>query len=286
MSRRHETFDTPADQLAEGHKEQRSSFRFALGGTALLIVVVSIFGLRGGASPPPQPTTVPEATARSIIPPPTALPPTATPPDAAIAPYVARIKAYEAKGSWSEAVSEAENTLDLPDLSDGNRKIITRYAVADGLKDLYTQPFSPLDKKQQQVMIDRYLALKQRAHDASVEFDTPRQVASRAFPSSQFHLARVALEEALKDGTFNPEIDRDITRMYVSTLYGLGAWYITDNPGTALYNEGLSWLVASDQVAVKYNTGQREADALLAQRGYPNRSERPQPAATPLLAVP
>jgi hypothetical protein len=74
--------------------------------------------------------------------------------------------------------------------------------------------------------------------------------------------------------------------MYVSTLYGLGAWYITDNPGTALYNEGLSWLVASDQVAVKYNTGQSEADALLAQRGYPNRSERPQPAATPLLAVP
>lgn len=286
MSRRHETFDTPADQPAEGHKEQRSSFPFALGGVALLIVVFSVVGLRGSASPSPQPTTLPEATARSIIAPPTALPPTETPTDAAIALYVARIKAYEAKGSWSEAVSEAENTLDLPDLSDGNRKIITRYAVADGLKDLYTQPFSPLDKKQQQAMIDRYLALKQRAHDASVEFDTPRQVASRAFPSSQFHLARVALEEALKDGTFNPEIDRDITRMYVSTLYGLGAWYITDNPGTALYNEGLSWLVASDQVAVKYNTGQSEADALLAQRGYPNRSERPQPAATPLLAVP
>jgi hypothetical protein len=245
-------------------------------------LLVALLSTQRGSEPPLQPTTQPVVAIQPTAPP-TSVPPTATPSDAAIAPYIARIRAHEDNGDWKKAASEAENSLVLPDLSDSNRKILTGYAVSDGLKALYTEPFKPLDTTGQQEMVDRYLVLKQRAHDAGVPIDTPLQVATTTFTSSQFHLARVALEQAFKDGSFKPETNKDATKLYVSTLYGLGEWYTKAEKDSPLYKEGLGWLVASYRIQEKYHLGDGKPEARLSELGFTDKQRWLPAASTPLL---
>jgi hypothetical protein len=242
-----------------------------IGGTTLLI---------RGAIPAVQPTALPVSTvAPSPTPQPTATPaPTAT---LAPSPYLAILAALSGKGDWTGCVTMAEGALST--LSESDRTAITRYAVACGMKELAAEIFDPLDRAGHQRMVDRYLTLRQRANDAGVMIDTPLVVARSAYASSQFALARVALEEAFKDGSWKPTTDRDITKMYISTLFGLGKWYTSDSSKRALYQEGLGYLSASDALQLKYQTGQGDAAQLLAILGYTDRAKYPKGAATPLL---
>ncbi len=284
MSRRQETIVAPVSQTAtqEGAQSKpfsRVTIMLPLGGA--LVAIVLAFVLWPKEQPPTaaQPTQQIAAGVTTA----TAIPATPTPVCPPITPYIAVITAYEQAGRWGEAATSAEGALSVAGLCDVDRKTLTRYAVSGGLKELYTHVFKPRDTAGQQRMVDRYLSLKQRAQDAGIPIDTPLQVAATAFASSQFQLARVAIEEAVTDGSFKPETDRDITKLYVSTLYGIGKWYTTADKSDLLYTEGLGWLVASDKVAVKYQTGQSEAAMLLSQLGYPDKATWPQPATSPLL---
>jgi hypothetical protein len=96
---------------------------------------------------------------------------------------------------------------------------------------------------------------------------------------------RVAIEQALADGDYHPEVDRATTRMYISTLYNVGNWYTQAPAGSALHQQGLTWLAASHQLAVQYQTGQGEAAMLLRQLAGQQESGWPAPAQTPLLKV-
>ncbi len=244
-----------------------------IGGTTMVI---------RGATPAVQPTALPVST---VAPSPT-LQPTATPaPTATLAPspYLAILAALSGKGDWTGCVTMAEGSLSTPALSESDRTAITGYAVTCGMKELTTAVFDPLDRAGHQRMVDRYLTLRQRAKDAGVTIDMPLVVARSAYASSQFALARVALEEALKEGSWKPTTDRDITKMYISTLFGLGKWYTSDSSKTALYQEGLGYLSASDALQLKYQTGQGDAAQLLATLGYTDRAKYPRGAATPLL---
>jgi hypothetical protein len=284
MSRRQETIVAPVTQAATREGAQSKPFSamtiaLSLGGALVAIVLAVALWPKGSPPTAAQPTPQIAAVVKTA----TAIPASPTPVCPPIAPYIAVITAYEQSGRWGEAATSAEGALSVAGLCDIDRKTLTHYAVSSGLKELSTQAFTPRDTAGQQRMVDRYLALKQRAHDAGVSIDTPLQVAATAFASSQFGLARVAIEEAITDGSFKPETDRDITKLYISTLYGLGKWYTTADKSDPLYTEGLRWLVASDKVAVKYQTGQSEAAMLLSQLGYPDKATWPQPATTPLL---
>jgi hypothetical protein len=151
------------------------------------------------------------------------------------------------------------------------------------MKNLYTQPFRPLDRQQHQQMVDTYLSLLARAEGAGVTIDPPLQVAGQAFSSSHFQLAKVAIEQAYMSATFDPATDRDVTRAAVSTLFGIGRYYTTTERGSPLYEDGLAALVASDIIADHYQTGQSEAEALLYELGYTYKDLWPAPLDTPLL---
>jgi hypothetical protein len=231
-------------------------------------------------TPLPQPVAAlaPPTAAAPTIP-----PATPTPNCVAATNYVEIITHQEQANRWEEAVATAETGLADQRLCPSDRKLLTARAVADGLRVLYTKPFDPLDVAAQQQEIDRYLALRQRAFDAQVPFDTPLQVAGQAYQIGQFPLARVAIEQALVDGDYHPEVDRSTTRMYISTLYNMGSWYTQAPTGSALYQQGLAWLVTSHQLAVNYQTGQGEAAMLLRQLVSQQESGWPAPAQTPLL---
>jgi hypothetical protein len=283
----------PQEQEGGRNRKPPSLLTIGLSVMGFLVVVGVIAALwpRGAPLPQPQPTALVAAVVSTAIPTGIATPvPTVTPVPASptpncpsIAPYVNIILAHEQAGRWNDAATTAEGALEVSGLCDSDRRTLTQHAITSGMKELYTHPFRPLDRTDQQQVVDRYLALKQRAHDANVAIDTPLQVASNAYAISQFHLTRVAIEEALKDGSFRPELDRDITRLYVSALYGLGKWYTTADSNNPLYQEGLRWLEASRRVSSKYQIGDGEAAMLLSQLRSPLFGEKIEPASTPLL---
>jgi hypothetical protein len=251
---------------------------------ALSAVVVSRVGTREAT----EPTALPQPVMALVQPTaavPTTPPATPTPSCTAATSYMEIITRQEQANRWEEAVATAETGLADTRLCSSDRKLFTARAVVDGLRVLYTKPFDPLDVAAQQQEVDRYLALRQRAHDAQVSFDTPLQVAGQAYQIGQFPLVRVAIEQALADGDYHPEVDRAMTRMYISTLYNMGSWYTQAPAGSALYQQGLACLAASHQLAVKYQTGQGEAAMLLRQLVSQQESGWPAPAQTPLLNV-
>ncbi len=226
----------------------------------------------GATSQPPTP-----------LPSPTVVAPTPIPPNTQVNSYIALVVAAIGKGHYQQAITLAETALALPDVSAQDRHLLTEYLVSAGLKDIYAQPSYPANRDHQQALVDQYLSLAERAKGAGVSIDAPLEVATHAFASSQFALARVTLERALVDGAFDPSLDRDVTRMYVSTLFGLGKWYTTLAPNSPEYSEGVRWLVTSHAVAMRYQTGQSDAEALLIQLGYTTSEHWPSPLDTPLL---
>lgn len=209
----------------------------------------------------------------------TAEQPTAVP----ASPYIALIEAHISKGEYREAQSVAQGALNVAGLREDERTLLNGYVVSLGLKTIESTIFEPLDKTQHQQLIDTYLSLHERARLTGVSLDSPLAVARKAHASSQHPLGKVAIEEAYKDKAFDPKLDRDITRLYVSLLYGMGEWYTKAEKGSALYNEGLRALVASDEIADHYQTGQSEAEALLKSLGHTDEKRWPEPLDTPLL---
>jgi len=254
---------------------QSSTPLFALGTLGVVALVVFLVWPRGGEAAVVSPTPLPVTAIPTAVP--TAVP---TPAGPDLASQVALIEALIGKGDYQTAIATAEGALAVPGIREEQRRVLTGYIVTAGLKDIESTPFEPLDRTQHQHLVDTYLSLVERAKGAGITLDTPLEVARRAQASSQFPLAKVAIETALESGAFNPTTDRDVTRLYVSTLYGLGKWYTTAQKGSPLYEEGLRALVASDMIADRYKTGQSEAEALFAQSGV---SERPAPLSTPLL---
>jgi hypothetical protein len=164
--------------------------------------------------------------------------------------------------------------------------VLTQKAISAGLNALYTTPFiEPLDTADQQRLVNQYESLRARARAADVPIDTDLQIARRSFAISQFLVAKAALDNAYQEHQFNPLIDRDITQLYVSTCYGLGAWYTTAPADSPLYDKGLAWLATSHALAVQYHTGQGEAADKLRALVSPNEVDWPAPAATALLGT-
>lgn len=250
--------------------------------SVVAFVVVSSLGVREVRSPTalPQPAALLVQPTEPVA---TALPAIPTPSCTGTTTYLEIIARQEQANHWEDAVATAEAALSDTHLCPADSKLLTARAVADGLKVLYNKPFAPLDVAAQQQEIDRYLSLRERAHDAQVAFDSPLQVAGQAYQIGQFPLARVAVEQALAAGDYRPELDRATTRMYISTLYNLGSWYSQAPAGSEVYQEGLAWLAASHQLALHYQTGQAEAAMLLRQLVGQEEASWPTPAPTPLL---
>jgi hypothetical protein len=271
------SLDTPEKG---GRPQAPSPLPFVMAGCAVVLVGVLLFAFWPRPAPPVAmaPTMVPMTAAS-----PTAIPPPPTPSGPDITSYVDLIEASMRAGRYREAATTAEAALRVEGLRDADRRVLTGYIVTAGMKDIYTQPSRPLDRDGQQHLVDTYLSLVERAKGAGVAIDTPLQVATSAFASSQFPLARVALEQAVADGSFTPSTERDTVKLYVSTLYGLGAWYTTAQEDSPLYKEGIRWLVTSDRVADFYETGQSEAEAKLGEAGLTDPATWPTPFETPLL---
>jgi hypothetical protein len=255
---------------------------------AVLLVLGGGFFLTRAQHAATAPTAVPVATIGAATAPaptvqPSPVPVTATPSGPDVRAYVDIVEEHIKAGRYREAVTTAEAALSINGVRAEDQRVLTGYIVSAGLKDIYTQPSRPLDRDGQQQLVDRYLSLVERAKGGGVPIDTPLQVAASAYAASQFPLTRVALEQAIAEGSFDPTTDRDTVRLYASALYGLGKWYTTAEVGSPLYEEGLRWLVTSDVVADRYETGQSEAESLLGQLGYTKRSEWPTPMVTPLV---
>jgi hypothetical protein len=242
-----------------------------IGAFVLVVAFLVFFLLPRGEAEPIKPTPVPvQPTAVS----------TPVPVVSPIATYVDICEQHISRGRYQDCVNTAEAGLEQPNLSEADRRVLVGYIVSSGMKDLYTQPFQPLDRKQHQQMVDTYLSLVKRAQDAGVAIDSPLQVASYAHASSHFQLARVAIEQAYQQGQFDPSIDRDVTGLYVSVLHGIGHYYTQSEWGSPLFEEGLQALVASDYIADDYQTGRSEAEVLLNKLIG---SDWPQPMDSPLI---
>lgn len=269
----------PAARASPPGTQRAPTLPIVLAVVGVVIVLVLVWARDSSTEAAATTTAVPTVVAPTT----TAIQTTPTPSYPDITPHVDAILAAMKTSRWQEAATIAEGALTKEGLRDEDHKLLVQYAVTCGLKVLYLQHFEPLNQTQHQRMVDTYLALKARTQGANVEIDPPLVVASEAFSHSQFLLARIAFEEALKDKSFNPEVDRDITHTYVSTLYGLGEWYTTAEPNSPLYQQGLRYLSASHLVAVKYQTGQGQAAMRLQQLVSDNEEQWPAPVAVPLL---
>ncbi|HSH78218.1 MAG TPA: hypothetical protein VLA19_06770 [Herpetosiphonaceae bacterium] len=253
-----------------------------VGGGVLVILVIGLLALfsRGGAPPPPG-----EAASASLPSPVSAI---ATGPTIAPTPVcpgqqqLVLIEDLEQRGDWHQAARIADAALNLPGLCETDRQLLAQKAVASGLKALMVAPHRKTDRAQHQALVDQYLALQVRAHDAGVPFPPALQVAEEAHGRSQFLLAKAAIEQARVAGDFRPDIHRDVLSMYVSSLYGLCHWYTTAERGSETYNQGLAYCVASDRLADAFCTGQGEAATRLNELIGNARSRWPAPAETPL----
>ena len=254
---------------------------------ASLIIRLLLTLNSSGGSTPQSPTALPVTAAptATATPASTAVPTaTATPICTSAQGYLTIIAAQEAAGDYAGAATTAESALRITGLCMSDQSVLEHQALSADINALYTEPFSdPLDTAGQQRLVDRYEALRSQAQVSGIPIDTDLQIARRAFAISQFALAKAALDNAFAAGQFNPAVDRDITHLYVSTCYGLGAWYSTASEGSMLYRQGLVWLATSHALSVKYHTGQGEAATKLTELISSNEADWPAPAAMPLL---
>ena len=225
--------------------ERGVALPLVIASAVVLIVLLAGAVLAGRRSAGPTPPTPPPAP-KEIPPtqPPAPSPVAPTPVGADVRSHVAVVEDLLRKGRYRQAMTMAEAALSIPELRAEDRRILTAYIVTAGMKDIYTHPADPLDREGEQYLVDTYLSLAERARGAGVAIDAPLQVAASAFASSQFRLAQVAIEKALAEGAFDPQLDRDVTRLYVSTLFGMGKWYTSAAADSPLYTEGVRWLVS------------------------------------------
>ena len=188
-------------------------------------------------------------------------------------------------GKWQDAAETAEAALAVQGLCGDDRAILQQKAITYGLDALYAQPveLEPFDWAAQQAQVDHYLKLRERAHLIGSAFPSPLEVAREANASSHHRLTIAALEIALEEQEFNPAIDRDVTKLYISALYGVCFWQTKDPNRRDLYEEGLAYCTASSRLAVSFKTGQGEAAILLASLLGKDPDALPTPYPSPLL---
>jgi hypothetical protein len=279
---------------SDAHNETKGSFmqqrgllmRMGLGVALVVLAGASVVGYGLGWGKPAHKAITPTVVATSVA---VSIPtrrPTVAPTVSSCrsaANYQDIIDRQSQAADWQAAAATANTALGLPNLCQADKAGLTQQAVVAGLKVLYSEKFNPLDVAAQQQEVDRYLALKAQAHQAGVDFPTALQVSQDAYQIGQFLLAKVAVEEAFRMQAYKPEVQRDITRTYVSILFNLGSWYTTAQLGSDVYNRGMTLLAASHQLAVMYRTGQGEAGGKLRQLTGSDERSWPQPAETPLL---
>jgi hypothetical protein len=281
-------------QQPDNHDEERRSVELHQGSATLKFMLigaisvgffVGVLGLsallaRGEPGPAPQLALPPTV---AVTQQPTAtLAHTPTPSCASGQPQLVLINDLERRGDWTQAASVANAALNLQGLCEGDRPVLTEKAVAAGLKALMEAPHRKTDRAQHQQLVDQYLALQVRARDAGISIMPALQFAEEAYGRSQFLLSKVAIEQALEAGNYQPDVHRDVTRLYISSLYGLCYWYTTDMQGSETYQHGLSYCAASDQLANTFCTGQGEAATKLNELVGVDRQRWPQPAKSPL----
>lgn len=255
------------------------------GVVAFLIGALFLIGLSGGHREQArviQPTAAPAALVVTVVMPTVAATPV---PDCRSAEgQLTIIEAKEAAGDFSGASADAEAALRIAGLCADDRRTLQHKAISAGLSALYSVQFEPLDVPAQQHLVDRYESLRARAQDAGIPIDTDLQIARRAYTVSQFPLAKAALDNAYTAGQFNPSVDRELTQLYVSTCYNLGAWYTTAAKESDRYRQGLAWLRTSERLAAMYRTGQGEAAMKLRALSGSDETAWPSPAVTALLS--
>jgi hypothetical protein len=250
------------------------------GGAGVLVLVVALL-LFSRDSAQPHVAVAPSVVVLS----PTAVvaPPTPTPACTPATTYLDIITHQELTGDWAAAAATAETALGLPQLCSRDRAALTEKAVNAGLHAIYTTTFLPTDLTAHEQIVDRYLALRTRAEQVNVPFPTPLQVAQEAYQSGQFALAKVAVEEALERGQYDPDLHREVTRLYISTLYNLGVWYTSEPANQPLVERGARFFVASHCLAVEYQTGQAEAWGKLTELLGKDFSAWPHAEASPVM---
>jgi hypothetical protein len=304
LSEKHQSLATAYDVPASGanNAQERAPVR-ASSSSALLIAgaVVLLLGIAGISlvkgrntavpTPPPQPT-IAVATSIPVVAAPlretvvivATLTPVPTPGCISTLSELASLDSLIQQAKYEQATAKAEDALNIHGLCHNEIQLLTSRAVLAGLYALYNQEFDPLDAKAHQAAVDTFLRLRERARLAGIAFPASLlQVANEARRISQHRLTITAIELAFSEGEFNPELDREVTRLYISGLYGLGYWYTKAEQGSELYSEGLSYLIASHQLAVKFKTGQAEAGNLLRQLSGNDEARWLAPYLSPLL---
>lgn len=190
-------------------------------------------------------------------------------------------------GKWQDAANTAEAALAVQGLCAAERVMLQQKAITYGLDALYAEPveLEPFDRAAQQAQVDRYLKLRERARLGGSAFPSALEVARAANASSQHRLTIAALEIALEEQAFNPSIDRDVTKLYISALYGVCYWQTKDPSRRDLYLEGLSYCTASYRLAVTFKTGQADASTLLITLLGQDLKAWPTPYPSPLLGA-
>lgn len=190
-------------------------------------------------------------------------------------------------GKWQEATDTAETALAVQGLCGDERALFQRKAIFYGLDALYAEPvvLEPFDRTAQQAQVDRYLKLREQARLLGIAFPSALEVARQANASSHHRLTIAALELALTEHEFNPSIDRDVTKLYISALYGVCYWQTKDTNRRDLYAEGLAYCTTSYRLAVLFKTGQAEAFTLLTTLLGQNLDALPSPYPSSLLGT-
>ena len=265
----------------------------ALFGAALLLIsgIVLVLVVSSARTPPPQPTAIAQVAAPVIAAPlreTVVVTPTPAPtPCVSGQSQLAILEEQARVGKWQDAADAAEAALAVQGLCSADRAVLLQKAVTYGLDALYAEPvvLEPFDRAAQQAQVDRYLKLRERARLADVAFPSALEVAREANSSSHHRLTVAAVETALEERAFNPTIDRDVTKLYISALYGVCYWQTKDQTQRDVYTEGLSYCTASYRLATSFKTGQADAATLLTTLVGADTRAWPTPYPSPLVAA-
>jgi hypothetical protein len=274
------------EQIEQKRGTKALPFAIAVGLGLLAVAFVLVSGGQTStASAPtmtPMRTVIAEPVREIVVVTATPIP---TPDCVAATTQLSVIDALIQKGNWEEAAREADATLTIPRLCQNDEHLLSQKAVTAGLYVLLNQEFEPLDTTGHQQTVDRYLALRERAKRANVELPSALQVARTAYSTSQFRLTIAAIELALSVGEYDPQLDRDTTKLYISALYSAGYWYTKAPKESKLFEMGTSFLSASHRLAVQHKTGQADAATLLTRLFGSAEDSWPAPYHSPLFGT-
>jgi hypothetical protein len=285
----HDLFTRPSQWRRKGSSNTPSS------STAMpiaLIAVIAVIGiglvsallLFGGEPPQPPVALVPTA---PIVETPTTAPPTPTPAPICVSAaerYLPVIIQQEQQLKWDVAAENAAAAIQDPELCKEDRPILAQKYITDAMEGLYARPFDPSRSSQHDVL-ERYQAIRSQAAVYAREYGVtpPRslEVGQRSGQVGWFRLGISEYENAWRDGSFT-ESDLPLIRDYISLYYNMG-FYLTREPTSSTFEEGLRYLATSYHLEQAYRTGQAEAWGRLRLLLGTDETIWPEPLPTPFL---